>query len=57
MTAHIKFVIKFPCSRGDSGALYLQSAIAGVIFCLGSFIVGLPFISDVDVWVLRNKNL
>ena len=23
-----KFVIKFPRSRGDSGALYLQSAIA-----------------------------
>ena len=31
----IKYVIKFPCSRGDSGALYLQSALAGVIFCVG----------------------
>ena len=26
-----KFVIKFPRSRGDSGALYLQSATAGVM--------------------------
>ena len=26
-----EFVIKFPRSRGVSGALYLQSAIAGVI--------------------------
>ncbi len=26
-----KDVIKLPCSRGDSGALYLQSARAGVM--------------------------
>ena len=31
--AHVlKYVIKLPCSRGDSGALYLQSATAGVMF-------------------------
>ena len=52
-----KKFIKFPCSRGDSGALNLQSATAGVMFCLGSIFVGLPSISDVDVWVLRNRNL
>ena len=28
----LKYVIKLPCSRGDSGALYLQSATAGVMF-------------------------
>ena len=27
-------VIKFPCSRGVSGALYLQSAIVGVMLLL-----------------------
>ena len=47
-------VIKFPYSRGGSGALYLQSAIVGVIFRRGRFIVKLPLISDVDVWVLRD---
>ena len=31
------FVIKFPRSRGISGSLYLQSAIAGVRFCLGFY--------------------
>jgi len=25
----------FRASRGDSGALYLQSALAGVMFCVG----------------------
>ncbi len=30
-----KFVIKFPRSRGDSGALYLQSAPAEVMPCPG----------------------
>ena len=48
--------IKFPRSRGVSGALNLQSAIAGVIFCLGFLFVGLAFVSDVDVLVLRNGN-
>ena len=28
---HIEYVLKFPCNRGGSGALYLQSAIAGVM--------------------------
>lgn len=52
-----KFVIKFPRSRGDSGALNLQSAPAGVIPCLGQNIAELPYVSGVDVWVLRNRNL
>ena len=52
-----KFVIKFPRSRGDSGALYLQSAPAEVMPCLGSVIAELPYVSGVDVWVLRNGNL
>ena len=52
-----KFVIKFPRSRGDSGALNLQSAPAGVIPCLGQNIAELPYVSGVDVWVLRNGNL
>ena len=30
-------VIKFPCSRGVSGALYLQSATVGVMFFLRVF--------------------
>ena len=50
-------VIKFPYSRGGSGALYLQSAIVGVIFRRGRFIVKLPLVSGVDVWVLRDGNL
>jgi len=49
------YVIKFPCSRGDSGALYLQSAPAGVMSHLGPSIAGLPLISGDDVWVLRNR--
>ena len=53
----LKYVIKLPCSRGDSGALYLQSATAGVMPNRGRIAVGLPLISDVDVWVLRNRNL
>ncbi len=44
-------------SRGDSGALYLQSATAGVMPIRGLVLVELPFISGVDVWVLRNRNL
>ena len=47
----------FPRSRGVSGALYLQSAIAEVLSCLGLSDKELPSISGVDVWVLRNKNL
>ena len=50
-------LIKFPCSWGVSGALYLQSATAGVISCLGLVFVELPFISGVDVLVSRNRNL
>ena len=51
-----KLVIKFPCSRGDSGALYLQSAPAGVMSHLGSSTAGPPLISGDDVLVLRNRN-
>ena len=54
---YTNIVIKFPRSRGVSGALYLQSAIAGVLVGLGSFLVGLPSKSDVDIWVLRDRNL
>ncbi len=49
--------IRLPRSRGDSGALYLQSATAGVMAVLGYVSVELPDISGVDVWVLRNRNL
>jgi len=52
----LKRVITFPCSRGDGGALYLQPATAGVMFCPGYAFVKLPPISDVDVRVLRNGN-
>ena len=53
----ILYVIKFPRSRGVSGALYLQSAIAGVLSRFG-FVVGkLPLMMGVDVLVLRNRNL
>ena len=50
-------VIKFPCSRGVSGALYLQSAIAGVMTGLELIFAGLPLVSDVDIQVLRDRNL
>lgn len=53
----IKYVLKFPCNRGGSGALYLQSAIAGVLSHRGSFDGELPKVSGVDTWVLRNRNL
>lgn len=51
------FVIKFPCSRGVSGALYPQSAIEGVMAGFGEFLVELPLVSGVDVRVLRDRNL
>ena len=41
-------VIKFPRSRGDSGALYLQSATAGVMADLELVMRGLPLVSDVE---------
>ena len=53
----LKYVIKLPCSRGDSGALYLQSATAGVMFCRGYFLVKLPLVSGADVLVSRNGTL
>ena len=49
--------IKFPRSRGVSGALYLQSALAGVISGLGCLLVEPPFASGVEAWVLCNRNL
>ena len=53
----LNIVIRFPCSRGDGGALYLQSALVGVISCPGLLDRELPCISGIDVWVLRNRNL
>ncbi len=50
-------ILKKPCSRGDSGALYLQSAIAGVMTRRGLLNLELPAVSDVDIWVLCNGNL
>ena len=52
----LNIVIRFPCSRGDGGALYLQSALVGVISCPGLLDRELPCISGIDVWVLRNRN-
>lgn len=52
-----KDILKTPSSWGDSGALYQQSATVGVISGPGSLPVKLPFVSDVDVWVLRNRTL
>ena len=49
-------ILEIPCSRGVSGALYLQSATAGVMSCLGRFVAMPALISDVDVLVLRNGN-
>ncbi len=59
---HVKYMcrlycIKFPCSRGVSGALYLQSAIAGVMPIGGFHIAELPLISGNDERVLRNRSL
>lgn len=45
------------CSRGVSGALYLQSAIVGVILHGGLYSVRLPSESGVDIWVSRDGNL
>ena len=44
-------------SRGDSGALYLQSATAGVIPIRGCAAVAQLSISGVDVWVLCGRDL
>ncbi len=52
-----EFDINLPCSRGVSGALYLQSAIAGVMVGPGSVLVGLPSVSGVEAQVLRDRNL
>ena len=41
-------VIKLPRSRGDSGALYLQSAIAGVMIGLELPLAKPPLVSDVE---------
>ncbi len=54
---YYNYVIKFPCSRGVSGALYLQSAIAGVMVDFGVLLVRLPRVSGVEVLVLRDGNL
>lgn len=44
-------------SRGDSGALYLQSALAGVRSCLGYLFVKTSIVSGVDVVVLMQQKL
>ena len=44
------------CSRGVSGTLYLQSAIAGVILRGGHLFAELPLISGAEAWVLRDGN-
>lgn len=49
-------IIKVPRSWGISGTLYLQSAIAGVMFGRGQAFMELPGISGVDIWVFRNRN-
>ena len=51
----IKGIIKEPRSRGISGALYLQSAIAGVMFGRGRDFMEPPDISGDDIWVFRNR--
>ena len=48
---------KYSCSRGASGTLYLQSAIAGVILRRGRQLVKLPLDRGVEAWVLRDGNL
>ena len=45
------------CSRGVSGTLYLQSAIAGVMLRRGQRFVKLPLTSGAEAWVLRDGNL
>ena len=53
----VKECLNFRASRGVSGALYLQSAIAGVMFCFGVIIAKQPNVCGVDVLVLRNGTL
>ena len=43
--------------RGVSGALYLQSAIVGVMLHRGLSFAKLPLVSGVDVWVSRGETL
>ena len=52
----IKGIIKEPRSRGISGALYLQSAIAGVMFGRGLIFMEQPGVSGVDIWVFHDGN-
>ncbi len=42
-------------SRGDSGALYLQSALAGVMSCRGCLPVKTTVVSGVDAGVLAQQ--
>ena len=52
----IKGIIKEPRSRGISGALNLQSAIAGVMFGRGLIFMEQPGVSGVDIWVFHDGN-
>ena len=45
---YTSIVTKLPRSRGVSGALYLQSATAGVMAGLELVMRGLPLVSDVE---------
>lgn len=44
------------CSRGGSGTLNLQSAIAGVMFGRGLIFMEQPGVSGVDIWVFHDGN-
>ena len=46
-----KCILNIPRSRGDSGALNLQSATAGVMPTRGCAAVKQTSVSGVDVWV------
>ena len=52
----ITSIIEIPCSRGSSGTLNLQSAIAGVMFGRGLIFMEQPGVSGVDIWVFHDGN-
>ena len=51
-----RIAIDFRASRGVSGTLYLQSAIAGVMFGRGLIFMEQPGVSGVDIWVFHDGN-
>ena len=52
-------MIKYDChtSRGDSGALYLQSALVEVMPNLRGVLVSTPYFKDVEKMVLYCRKL